>query len=42
MRFEMNTEELDFGLTAEEIAKLEEKAQEAHVSCEGGSEGDMG
>lgn len=34
--------ELDFGLSSEELALLESNAELARVSCEGGSEGDMG
>lgn len=34
--------ELDFGLTQEELKSLNESAQAARVSCEGGGEGDMG
>lgn len=34
--------ELDFGLTEQELGLLEESAQAARVSCEGGSEGDLG
>lgn len=35
-------EQVDFGLTQEELTVLAESADTARVSCEGGSEGDLG
>ena len=34
--------ELDFGLTEQELELLDESSQMAQVSCVGGSEGGMG
>lgn len=35
-------QELEYGLTDEELEALEESAKLARVSCEGGSEGNLG
>ena len=34
--------ELDFGLTESEVSEFKTSAATARVSCEGGSEGNMG